>query len=155
VKPEPGAKMAAAAGGRGRLRASHADREQVIDLLKTAFVQGRLAKDEFVARVGQALGSRTYADLAAVTADIPARPAEAPPLRKRVPAASPAPSKPVPARTRVSMNNAVTGGACVVVAAHLGMLLALITGSAALVILVSVFIVIGAAVAVVAMVVAS
>ncbi len=35
------------------MRASHADREQVIGLLKTAFVQGRLAKDEFDLRVGR------------------------------------------------------------------------------------------------------
>jgi len=34
------------AAGRGRLRASDADREQVIDVLKAAFVQGRLTKDE-------------------------------------------------------------------------------------------------------------
>jgi hypothetical protein len=54
------------------MRASHADREQVVDLLKAAFVQGRLAKDEFDLRVGQALTSRTIADLAALTADIPA-----------------------------------------------------------------------------------
>ena len=54
------------------MRTSHADREQVIDVLKAAFVQGRLTKDEFDARVGQALASRTHGDLAAVTADIPA-----------------------------------------------------------------------------------
>jgi hypothetical protein len=64
--------MAAGAAGRGRLRASHADREQVIGTLKAAFVQGRLTKDELDARVGQTLASRTYADLAAVTADLPA-----------------------------------------------------------------------------------
>jgi hypothetical protein len=59
--------------GAGRhLRVSHADREQVIDMLKAAFVQGRLARDEFGLRVGQALASQTYADLAALTADIPA-----------------------------------------------------------------------------------
>jgi hypothetical protein len=58
--------------GRGDLRASHADREQVIEALKAAFVQGRLTKDEFDLRVGQVFASRTYAELAAVTADIPA-----------------------------------------------------------------------------------
>jgi DUF1707 SHOCT-like domain len=58
----------------GRLRASHADREQVISALETAFVQGRLDKEEFDARVGQALVSRTHADLAAITADIPVGP---------------------------------------------------------------------------------
>jgi hypothetical protein len=56
----------------GRVRASHADREQVIEVLKAAFVQGRLTKDEFDARVGQTLASRTYAGLDLVTADIPA-----------------------------------------------------------------------------------
>ena len=69
----PGDEIAAGAGGRGRLRASHADREQVIEVLKAAFVQGRLDRDEFDLRVGRALASRTYADLAALTADIPAR----------------------------------------------------------------------------------
>ncbi len=54
---------------RGRHRASDADREQVIDVLKVAFAQGRLTKDELDLRAGQALTSRTYADLAAVTAD--------------------------------------------------------------------------------------
>ena len=36
--------ITADAMGRGRLRASDADREQVIDALKTAFVQGLLTK---------------------------------------------------------------------------------------------------------------
>jgi len=58
---------------RGRLRASDADRERVVDTLKVAFVQGRLTKDEFDARVGQTLAARTYSDLTALTADIPAR----------------------------------------------------------------------------------
>jgi DUF1707 SHOCT-like domain len=40
--------------------------------LKAAFIQGRLTKDEFDSRVGRAFGSRTYAELAALTADIPA-----------------------------------------------------------------------------------
>jgi len=68
----PGDEIAAGAGDRGHLRASHADREQVIGTLKAAFVQGRLDKDEFDQRVGQTFASRTYAELAAVTADIPA-----------------------------------------------------------------------------------
>ena len=67
---EPPDQMPAAAG-RGDLRASHADREQVIGTLKAAFVQGRLVKEEFDLRVGQTLASRTYAELAAVTADLP------------------------------------------------------------------------------------
>ena len=68
----PGDEIAAGASGRGRMRASHADREQVIGILKAAFVQGRLAKDEFDLRVGQAITSRACAELAALTADLPA-----------------------------------------------------------------------------------
>jgi Domain of unknown function (DUF1707) len=70
--PEDGA-----ARGHGGLRASHADREQVIDTLKTAFADGRLDKDELDDRVGQTLAARTYAELAIVTADIPVGPAQA------------------------------------------------------------------------------
>jgi hypothetical protein len=61
------------AGAQGQLRTSRADRERAVDVLKAAFVQGRLAKDEFDLRVGQVLTSRTYADLAALTADVPSR----------------------------------------------------------------------------------
>jgi hypothetical protein len=59
------------AGTPDRLRTSTTDREQAIDVLKDAFVQGRLAKNEFDLRVGQVFSSRTYADLDALTADIP------------------------------------------------------------------------------------
>jgi Domain of unknown function (DUF1707) len=76
---EPGDVTAAGPGGYGQLRASHADREHTIKVLKAAFVQGRLDEDELDVRVGQALASRTYADLAALTADIPAQPAGARP----------------------------------------------------------------------------
>ena len=64
-----------AAKGRGHMRASHADREHMIDTLKAAFVQGRLTKDELDQRVGQAFASKTYAELAALSADLPAGPA--------------------------------------------------------------------------------
>ena len=60
----PGNKKVAALAGCGHLRASHADRERVIDMLKAAFVQGRLTSGEFGDRIGQAHASRTYADLA-------------------------------------------------------------------------------------------
>lgn len=63
------------APGYGHLLAADADREQVIETLKVAFAGGRLTRDKFDARVGRALTSRTYAELAAVTADIPAGPA--------------------------------------------------------------------------------
>ena len=72
----------AAGKDRSRLRASHADREHVIDVLKAGFVQGLLTKDELDARVTQTFTSRTYAELAEVTADIPAGLAGAQPPRK-------------------------------------------------------------------------
>jgi hypothetical protein len=95
----------AAAAGRGRLRASNDDREQVIDTLKAAFVQGRLTKDELDTRVGQTLASRTYADLAALTADIPAGLTGTKPLRK-----------PAPARPRRRVSTAAKAGVGVIIA---------------------------------------
>ena len=62
-----------ATAGRGHRRASHGDREQVIDILKAAFVQGMLAKDEFDLRVGRAFAARTSMELSALTADLPGR----------------------------------------------------------------------------------
>ena len=73
--------VAVASQGRGGFRTSHADREQVIGILKAAFVQGRLTEDELDARADRVYSSRTYAELAAVTsevtADIPVEPARA------------------------------------------------------------------------------
>jgi hypothetical protein len=80
--------MTAVAAGHGHLRASHVDRDHAIDALKAAFVQGRLTRDEFDLRVSRTLTSRTYADLATLTADLPARlwheagPPQAPPVNK-------------------------------------------------------------------------
>jgi hypothetical protein len=138
VRPEPGA-QAAAAG----LRASRADRERVIDLLKAAFVQGRLTRDEFDARVGQALASRTNWELAGVTFDIPAELIGALPRRP-----------PDRARRRISMNTAVTAGACVVGVAPAGLMAALLIGSWVAVVAVAVIIVIGVILAIGAMIVA-
>jgi pyruvate/2-oxoglutarate dehydrogenase complex dihydrolipoamide acyltransferase (E2) component len=97
---------AAAAARAGRLRAADADREQVIDLLKAAFVQGLLAKDEFGERIGRALASRTYAELAALTADIPAGGPTAPTPHQ---AAAP--------KTRRRVSRRAVAGACVLVSA--------------------------------------
>jgi Domain of unknown function (DUF1707) len=138
VRPEPGAQAASAS-----LRASRADRERVIDLLKAAFVQGRLTRDEFDARIGQVLASRTYAELAAATADIPAALLKDPPPR-------------LPARTRdrTSTNTAVTAGAGLILVANVGMLAALFIGSPVAVVLIAVLTVIGAIVTIAAMIIA-
>jgi Domain of unknown function (DUF1707) len=60
------------------MRVSRADRERTVDVLKVAFVYERLTVDELDDRVGRALAARTYSDLAALTADIPAGPDLAP-----------------------------------------------------------------------------
>ena len=73
-----------ALAGRGQLRAAQADREQAITVLKAAYAQGRLTKDELEVRAGQVFASRTYAELAVLTADIPAD------IAADSPAASPA-----------------------------------------------------------------
>ena len=90
-----------AVAGSGHLRASHADREQVIGTLKAAFVQGRLTKGELDVRVGQTLTARTYADLAVLTADIPAGLAAVLP-----------PRQPAAPRARRPVQTVLTWGAC-------------------------------------------
>jgi Domain of unknown function (DUF1707) len=64
--------MAAMDGG--HMRSSWADRERAIDVLKAAFAEGRLDQDEYAERAGRVHSSRTYADLALLTADLPAGP---------------------------------------------------------------------------------
>jgi hypothetical protein len=113
---------------RDLLRAGHADRELVIEALKTAFVDGRLTKHELSARAGRALAARTYQDLAALTADIPAEPTATGPVP-----AEPAPTEsaaaesaaavrgpgrpPVPPVSRPLAKVAVVSGLCLAIAA--------------------------------------
>ena len=66
------------------MRASSADRERAVDVLKAGFTEGRLTQDEYNDRMGRAYAARTYGDLATLTADLPA-------------GASPVPAWPVPA----------------------------------------------------------
>jgi Domain of unknown function (DUF1707)/Domain of unknown function (DUF4190) len=56
----------------GQMRSSAAEREQTIDILKTAFAEGRLTQQEHEDRIGLALSPLTYAELAALTSDLPA-----------------------------------------------------------------------------------
>jgi hypothetical protein len=66
------------------MRASSADRERAVDVLKAGFAEGRLTQDEYNDRMGRAYTARTYGELTALTADLPA-------------GASPMPAWPVPA----------------------------------------------------------
>ena len=109
---EPGDWTPTGRMGRGRLRVSHLDREHVVEVLKAAFVQGRLTKDEFDLRIGQALVSRAFVELATLTVDLPAGPSSA-----RFPRG------PAAARARPLVRKVVTAGAHLVVpVAALGLL---------------------------------
>jgi len=116
VSAGPWGHRAAAARAHGHLRASDADREQVLEFLKTAFVQGRLTIDELDARAGQALLSRTYGELASLTADIPSGPVRALPRPPAAPVRAAA-ADPVPAAARTPASaKAAVWAACVIAA---------------------------------------
>ncbi len=77
--PEPSSRPAPS----GDLRASHDDREAVVERLRDAAAEGRIDLDELDARLEQALTSKTYAELAVLTADLPGQDpavADRPPL---------------------------------------------------------------------------
>ena len=52
------------------MRASDADRDRVVDVLRDAAADGRLTAEEFDERMAVALSSRTLAELAPLTADL-------------------------------------------------------------------------------------
>jgi DUF1707 SHOCT-like domain len=58
----------------GGLRASHEDRDRVVELLRVAAGDGRLTAGELDERLEKALTARTYGELAALTRDLPAAP---------------------------------------------------------------------------------
>src|SRR5260370_35854144 len=66
-------------GGRGQMRAADADRDRAANYLTTAYTDGRLAKDEYDARLETALVARTYAELYHAVTNLPgARPGPVP-----------------------------------------------------------------------------
>jgi hypothetical protein len=64
---EPGHEVA-----RSELRASHEDRDRVVELLRVSAGDGRLTADELDERLELALTARTYGELARLVADLPA-----------------------------------------------------------------------------------
>jgi hypothetical protein len=64
---EPGREVA-----RSELRASHEDRDRVVELLQVSAGDGRLTADELDERLGLAMTARTYGELAKLVADLPA-----------------------------------------------------------------------------------
>ncbi len=64
---EPGREVA-----RSELRASHEDRDRVVELLRVSAGDGRLTADELDERLELAMTARTYGELAKLVADLPA-----------------------------------------------------------------------------------
>jgi hypothetical protein len=63
------------------LRASHTDRDRVVELLRVAAGDGRLTAEELDERLEAALTARTYSELAVLTTDLPAAPQPASPAQ--------------------------------------------------------------------------
>ena len=57
------------------LRASHADRDRIVDALRIAGGDGRLSAEELDTRLESALSAQTLGELAELTADLPVAPA--------------------------------------------------------------------------------
>jgi len=72
----------------GSLRASDAEREQIVSRLHKAATEGRIAAEELEQRVSAALKARTYGELDATVADLPGHGLEQPrrDARRRSPA---------------------------------------------------------------------
>jgi hypothetical protein len=54
--------------------AGSADRERAVGVLRAGFTEGRLTQDELDDRIARAYAARTYADLWALTSDLPVGP---------------------------------------------------------------------------------
>jgi hypothetical protein len=54
----------------GRMRATDADREKVLQVLQDAYADGRLDREEFDVRSSQLFASKTYDQLASLTTDL-------------------------------------------------------------------------------------
>jgi hypothetical protein len=67
---------------RSTIRASDADRDSVVDRLRTASAEGRLAAHELEHRVSTALKAKTYGELDATVADLPGTQRERRPARR-------------------------------------------------------------------------
>ena len=80
---------------RQKIRASDADRQEVIERLRAALDEGRLKMEEYIDRVGHASEAVTYGDLAPLYADLPESTAVAWP-DPRPPAAAVPPPAPTP-----------------------------------------------------------
>ncbi|MFF4295727.1 DUF1707 and DUF4190 domain-containing protein [Streptomyces vinaceus] len=60
------------------MRASNTDRDRTVDVLKAAYAEGRLSRDEYGQRFDAAYKAQTYGQLAQLVADLPAGPMPGP-----------------------------------------------------------------------------
>jgi hypothetical protein len=67
----------------GGLRASDAERDEVVTKLRDEFVAGRLSHDTFLYRINAALGAKRSAELPPVLVDLPSQWPQQPPPRSR------------------------------------------------------------------------
>ena len=74
----PGPATTAPLACQAGVRASHVDRDRVVELLRVAAGDGRLTAEELDERLEAGLTARTYGELAALTTDLPAVPDSAP-----------------------------------------------------------------------------
>jgi hypothetical protein len=65
------------------IRASDAEREQAVVLLREATAEGRLTLDEFSQRLEAAYAAKTHQELERLTKDVPGAPAAVPAARRR------------------------------------------------------------------------
>ncbi|MDK1348802.1 DUF1707 domain-containing protein [Streptomyces sp. 378] len=65
-------------GGSPEVRASHAERDRTVDVLRVAAGEGRLTLEELDERLEAALSARTVSELVVLTADLPAPAGQAP-----------------------------------------------------------------------------
>jgi hypothetical protein len=108
----PENKLIVPAADKGALRASHADRDHIVELLRVAAGDGRLSPEELDERLDLALTARTYAELAALITDLPADGTAVSPAAALSPAAPPEPKDLV--RLHVSSGHAKRDGRWIV-----------------------------------------
>ncbi|MEU5209724.1 DUF1707 and DUF4190 domain-containing protein [Streptomyces sp. NPDC020742] len=88
------------------MRASHADRERAVDVLKAGFAEGRLQQPEYEQRLTRAYKAQTHAELQMLVADLPMGPV---PQAQFMPQRPMAPATFLPMPPPVTTNGAATG----------------------------------------------
>jgi hypothetical protein len=107
--------------------AGSADRERTVGVLRAAFTEGRLTQDELDDRVARAYAARTYGELWALIADLPAGPLPYPAGLPAVPYPQASPAVPASAEPDTSWHSAA---ALVITALVIFTLAALVTAIA-------------------------